>query len=110
LGDDTTGLCSDCHTKYSKENPECQKTAAHFRQTLSSLAKELKEGAEVVEHIATRGQDTDDVVGARGDLEEGLTKARTAIHSFDKSTFDEDGDKAHAAVKKTQAILAAADD
>jgi predicted CXXCH cytochrome family protein len=110
LGDENTGLCSDCHSKYSKDNADCQKTAGHFRLTLASLAKELKEGAEVVEHIAMRGQDTDDLVTARGDLEEGLTKARTAIHSFDKSTFDEDGNKAHAAIAKTQKILAAADD
>jgi predicted CXXCH cytochrome family protein len=110
LGSAASGLCVDCHREKARDNRDCEEVASHFRESIATLAKALEESGEVIERVARRGQDTDDLVAAKSDLEDALIRSRTAIHAFERSTFDQDGDRGKTALARSRELFAAAEE
>ncbi len=89
LGTQPGELCYNCHARYAKHNPNCIATADHFRETIQTLAEAEEHFAEKEEWMAEHGLDAGDLEGVRADLHDALRTARSTVHAFDQSDFDE---------------------
>jgi hypothetical protein len=109
IGNTPGTLCHDCHSQHSKENPQCDATAASFRTTLDELSAGRAEVAPQEERLAERGLDAEPVARAVSELDEALVQTRTRVHSFDLGTFQQAATPAREALAKARASTAAAD-
>ncbi len=83
------GLCHDCHVKYAADNSSCIETAVYFHDTIVHLSSELEHFTEEKMELAERGLDVEPLTGALGTLDESLRQARSHIHTFDRSDFEQ---------------------
>lgn len=81
-------LCSDCHRQYSN-NPECEKTAEYFHQTITAMEEKRKNFIAASEKIAAKGLDVDPINTQTTELTDALKKSRTYVHSFSRNTFQQ---------------------
>ena len=105
LGSTPGTLCADCHAKYAQSNPECNATAAHFREVLTTLDAKGKVYSSQTEQLAEHGLDVGPLQESLEEFSEGFVKARTTIHSFDRGTFDAAAAPANQALTKAQSWL-----
>jgi predicted CXXCH cytochrome family protein len=103
-----TGLCGSCHAEFSKTNPDCNKGATLFHDTLTDLSSKAKAFPVEAEHLAERGLDTEPIIASIGEVDEALVQARTRIHTFDKGGFEVGAKAGYDAVDKTEKLIAAA--
>ncbi len=101
IGDTPGTLCHDCHSVEVPDQPECDRTAAHFRGELLRLVAGFGDLTRESHALREKGLDTEDISVAAADLEEAILQARTRIHAFDRPTFDQ-------AVDAGDALLSAA--
>jgi predicted CXXCH cytochrome family protein len=99
-------LCFDCHAKYSKENPVCGKTAAHFHDVITELAAGRASLAPQLETLAERGLDVEPLGRTLGDLDEAMVATRSSIHHFEAAAFDDAAKPAQAALQKARTQVA----
>lgn len=83
------GLCRDCHAEYAKENKACIETASYFHETIVHLASELEHFTDEKIELAERGLDVEPLTAALSSLDESLRQARSHIHTFDRSDFEQ---------------------
>lgn len=81
--------CVDCHSRFATGNPECSATAAYFHATITDLASSVAHYAEQTEELAKRGMDAEELTNGLIGLEDSLRQARSYIHSFERSDFDQ---------------------
>lgn len=108
IGDTPGTVCHDCHAENSKDNPDCDRTAAHFKRELVMLVSGHQDLAHVASELREKGLDTEEIDQVGVDLEEAVLQARTRIHSFDRSTFDQAAKTGHGFVAKGGELVAAA--
>jgi len=89
LDEKSSPLCYDCHREHAEKNSECTETARHFGKSIATLARETNELGGRVSDLAERGLDPDPLSSTVEDLHETLRQARSRIHSFDRSEFDQ---------------------
>jgi hypothetical protein len=105
IGDGVKQLCGACHAQFSKDDPECNATARHFRDSLDELSRASAELSPQIQRVAERGLDDGPLAAAVGELGEALTQTRTRVHTFDRSRFDESAAAGRTAVAKGQAAI-----
>ncbi len=82
-------LCYDCHTKYAPDNPRCNATADHFYGTIRKLEASSGGLAASEEELARKGLDVETLNNIVSEVTDALRQARSAIHAFDRSDFDD---------------------
>jgi predicted CXXCH cytochrome family protein len=82
-------LCAGCHSQFAQNNPDCIRTAEYFHQTITSLDAEKNNLIAVSENLAAKGLDVEPINNQVTDLSDNLKKARTYVHSFSRSTFQQ---------------------
>jgi hypothetical protein len=109
IGDTPGTICHDCHAEEADDNEQCDRTAAHFRDTIARLVAADERLAEDIHHVAERGLDAEALQAVHADLTDGLLQTRTYVHSFEITTFDQAAAPALAATAKAGELLAAAE-
>ena len=97
-------LCTDCHRQFSKDNPECEATAAYFHKTITEMDAARNRFAGVTEKLAARGLDVDPIKDQVNELEDTLKKSRSQIHSFSRNAFQQVAAPGTEAVQKADAL------
>jgi predicted CXXCH cytochrome family protein len=97
-------LCSDCHRQYAN-NPECEKTAEYFHQTITRMDEKRKSFIAVSEKTAAKGLDVDPINLQITDLTDALKKSRTHIHSFSRNTFQQAAQPGEEAIHKADQLV-----
>jgi predicted CXXCH cytochrome family protein len=93
-GDDMLGtqpgqLCYDCHDQYAGADKEnCISTADHFRETIEELASGHEHFEHQLETLAEKGLDIEPLQNSTAEVHDALRASRSAIHSFERSDFD----------------------
>jgi hypothetical protein len=105
LGTGPGQLCGDCHREYSKNNPDCIKTADYFRDTITQLDQARTRFIAVSEKFAARGVDVDPINNQLTELGDALKKSRTYVHSFSRETFQQVAAPGKEAVKRTDSLV-----
>ncbi len=82
-------VCVDCHARHATGNPTCSATATYFHETITELATTLAHYTEQTETLAERGLDVEPLTNGLIGLEDSLRQARSYIHSFERSDFDQ---------------------
>lgn len=103
-------LCTDCHAEYATGNPECNATAAYFHESLVRLAASHETLADRAEQLARRGLDVEAIEGELSTLFDNLKQARSYVHAFDRSEFDQPAAAARASAARIGALEEAAHD
>ncbi len=102
------GLCHDCHTQYATDNPNCIKTADHFRETILELSEALEYFEHESEWLAERGLNAEPVQATAEILHDAVRQTRSTIHAFDRSDFDEVAAQGQKAVEQGHVAVEAA--
>jgi predicted CXXCH cytochrome family protein len=89
LGTATDSWCADCHREYAQTNRECNATADYLYVTITGMAGGLTRFAKASEELAAKGIDIESIDNQLTELSDGLKKARSYIHSFDRNTFEQ---------------------
>jgi predicted CXXCH cytochrome family protein len=97
-------LCTDCHRQFSKDNPECEATAAFFHKTITDMDDARNKFAGMTKTLAARGLDVDPIKDQMNELEDTLKKSRSHIHSFSRNAFQQVAAPGAEAVKKADAL------
>ena len=103
-------LCADCHDEHASDNPECKKTAAHFRDTILGMAQATKEYASISHGLAERGLDVEPIDDELRSLDDTLKLSRSTIHAFDRSDFDEVAAQGEESARKIRSLVNAAEE
>ncbi len=82
-------LCFDCHVQYAPNNPKCNATADHFRESITKMETAQTLFDEKTHSLAAKGLDVDALSASLSELNDALRQSRSAIHAFDRSDFDE---------------------
>jgi hypothetical protein len=98
-------LCGDCHREYSKNNPECIKTADYFHETITQFDQARTRLIAVSEKFAARGLDVEPISNELTELGDALKKSRTYVHSFSRNTFQQTAAPGEEAVKRADALV-----
>ncbi|HEY5658764.1 MAG TPA: cytochrome c3 family protein [Myxococcota bacterium] len=109
LSEESSPLCYACHRKYAEDNPECIRTARYFHASITGVADESHELAELVHVLAEKGLDADPLASTVAEMQDYLRLMRSRIHTFEKSEFQEVEAPALAAVEKARKLIADAD-
>jgi hypothetical protein len=111
LGTAPGDLCHDCHVEYAgNAQDDCIATADHFRTTIRKLAEGSEQFDHETERLAERGLDVEPLENAAGTLHDALRGSRSAIHSFDRSDFDNVASAGLDALETGQASIEAANE
>lgn len=111
LGTAPGQLCYDCHDQYAGDDKAaCIETADHFRETVVQLEEDYADFEHQFERLAERGLDIESLEQATGDLHDALRATRSAVHTFDRSDFDNVADAGLAAIAVGRTSIAAAED
>ena len=105
LGSAPGTMCGDCHATFAKSNPECNATADHFHDVLTTLDAQAKIYSSQTEQLAARGLDVAPPQESLEEFNEAYVKARTSIHAFDRGTFDGAAEPGKQALSKSQSWL-----
>ncbi len=87
VGTGPKSICAGCHQKYGK--PVCNETASYFHDSITTLAKTSASLDTEIDRLGERGFDLDELRFSAGSARDALRKTRLAIHSFDRSDFDQ---------------------
>ncbi len=98
-------LCADCHDEHARDKPECKRTAAHFHETILSMAAATVKFGEVSMELAERGIDVEPIDDERRSLDDTLSLSRSTIHSFERSDFDEVAAAGTASIDKIESLV-----
>jgi predicted CXXCH cytochrome family protein len=104
-----TALCGGCHAKYAPNNPVCNATAAYFYQSLLRLADARVRLGEQANHLARQGLDVEQIETELSTLSDSLRQARSYVHSFNRSEFDQVAAAGNASIQKIGELDEAAD-
>ena len=104
----TGALCSGCHRQFAKDNPDCEKTAQFFHDTIAGMDESRSNFITVSEKLAAKGLDVDALTAQTSDIADAVKKSRSYIHSFSRSSFDQVAAPGQEAVKKANGLVAAA--
>lgn len=102
-------LCADCHDEHARDKPACKKGASHFQFSILAMAKATAKYAQVSEELAERGLDVEPLDNERRNLDDVLSLSRSAIHSFNRSDFDEVAREGTTIVSRMRALVDAAE-
>ena len=98
-------LCMGCHQQFAKNNPDCIQTADYFHKTITGLDSAREDLSKVSEQLAARGLDIEPISNQLNDLNDALKKARTYVHSFSRSTFQQVAAPGEEAVQRSQTLV-----
>ena len=89
LGTQPGQLCYDCHDQHAGADKEaCISAADHFRATITELGTGHEHFEHQMEALAEKGLDVDPLRDSTAEVHDALRASRSAIHSFDRSDFD----------------------
>jgi hypothetical protein len=108
LGAGPGSLCTDCHQQYSKDNPECNATAAYFHTSITQMDQAWHGFGVVAEQLAVKGLDVDPIHDKLNELADSLKQARSHIHAFNKNGFQRVADPGEKAVQSISTLVAEA--
>ncbi len=98
-------LCTDCHRQFSKDNPECERTAEYFHQTITQMDESRNKVTAVSEKLAAKGLDVEPIKNQLNELEDSLKKSRSNVHSFSRNTFQQAAAPGEEAVQKADVLV-----
>ena len=98
-------LCVGCHQQFAKTNPECIPTADYFHKTITGLDAERENLAAISEKLASKGLDIEPISNQLTELTDTLKKARTYVHSFSRSTFQQVAAPGEEAAKRGEELV-----
>jgi hypothetical protein len=101
-------LCNECHAKHATANPACDATAAYFHESLVGLAERHETLGIRAEHLAKQGLDVDGIHGELSTLFDSLKQARSYVHAFDRSEFDQVANEGRASIRRIATLEQAA--
>jgi predicted CXXCH cytochrome family protein len=89
LSEQSNSLCYECHREHAKDNPRCEATAEYFHSSITTLAGETESLGELIDLLAEKGLDVEPLAATVEELDDILREARSRIHAFEKSEFEE---------------------
>jgi predicted CXXCH cytochrome family protein len=101
-------LCTKCHQEYAKEHPECNATAAYYYASLTRMNQAWNGFGVIAEELAMKGLDADPIHEKLSELADSLKQARSQIHSFSKSGFQQVAAPGEKAVQDISKLVEAA--
>jgi len=108
LGAGPDALCHQCHQQYSKDNPDCNATAAYFHDSLTRMDQAWNALGVTAEQLATKGLDVDLIHDELNELADSLKQSRSHIHSFSRNDFERVAAPGEKAVQNISALVVAA--
>lgn len=105
LGTNPGDLCHDCHVEYAPRQPECIETANHFHESIRHMVEAEEELEEEAEWVAENGLDGEVLQQSLQELHDVIRQSRSAIHSFDRSDFDETTEAGFAAIERAETSI-----
>jgi len=102
-------LCYECHREHAANNPECTRTAEYFHASITALADASHSLGGSVHALAEKGLDVDPLSATVDELGDYLRQARSRIHTFEKSEFDDVAALGREAVEKGRQLIDAAE-
>src|SRR4029079_3636284 len=99
------GLCGDCHRQYAKDHPQCITTADYFRETINRMDAARTRFTAVSEKLAAKGLDVEPINNQLTELGDALKKSRTYVHSFSRTTFQQQAAPGERALKRTDTLV-----
>ncbi len=109
LSEASNPLCYECHREYAADNPECTRTAEYFHASITTLADASQSLGESVHALAEKGLDVDPLSATVEELGDHLRQARSRIHTFEESEFDDVATLGRAAAEKGRQLIEAAE-
>jgi predicted CXXCH cytochrome family protein len=109
LSEASDPLCYECHREYAADNPECTRTAEYFHATITALANATQSLDGSVHALAEKGLDVDPLGATIDELSDHLRQARSRIHTFEKSEFDDLAKLGGDAIEKGLQLIDAAE-
>jgi predicted CXXCH cytochrome family protein len=109
LSEASDPLCYECHREYAADNPECTRTAEYFHASITSLADASHSLGGSVHTLAEKGLDVDPLSATVEELDDYLRQARSRIHTFEQSEFDDVAALGREAVEKGRQLIEAAE-
>jgi predicted CXXCH cytochrome family protein len=109
LSEASNPLCYECHGEYAADNPECTRIAGYFHTSITALADASQSLGESVHALAEKGLDVDPLSATVEELGDHLRNARSRIHTFEESEFDDVATLGRAAVEKGRQLIEAAE-
>jgi predicted CXXCH cytochrome family protein len=109
LSEASNPLCYECHGEYAPDNPECTRIAEYFHASITAMADASQSLGESVHTLAEKGLDVDPLSATVEELSDHLRQARSRIHTFEESEFDDVAALGHAAVEKGRQLIDAAE-
>jgi predicted CXXCH cytochrome family protein len=105
LSEESDPLCYECHREYAADNPECTQTAEYFHTTITALASATQSLGGAVHTLAEKGLDVDPLGATIDELSDHLRQARSRIHTFNRSEFEELATVGGAAIEKGRELI-----
>jgi hypothetical protein len=102
-------LCSGCHAEHAAHNPTCAATAAYFHESLLQLADAHQRLGARAAHLARQGLDVDALDAELATLFDSLEQARSYVHAFDRSEFDQVAAPGRESIAQVATLEAAAE-
>jgi predicted CXXCH cytochrome family protein len=109
LSEASNPLCYECHREYAADKPECPETAEYFYASITTLADAARSLGGSVHTLAEKGLDVDPLSATVEELSDHLRQARSRIHSFEKSEFDDVATLGVEAIEKGRRLIEAAE-
>jgi predicted CXXCH cytochrome family protein len=109
LSEASDPLCYECHREHAASNPECTRTAEYFHASITALADASHSLGGSVHALAEKGLDVDPLSATVEELGDYLRQARSRIHTFEKSEFDDVAALGREAVEKGRQLIDAAE-
>jgi hypothetical protein len=110
IGDTPGTVCHDCHSEHAADSPECDETAAHFRDEIAALVGGRERLVHAAVELREKGLDTESLEAVGVDLEDNILQVRTKIHSFERSTFDQTAEQGVKLVERGEELVTEAEE
>jgi predicted CXXCH cytochrome family protein len=109
LSEASNPLCYECHREYAPDNTECTRTAEYFHSSIIALADASQSLGGLVHVLAEKGLDVEPLSATVDELGDHLRQARSRIHTFEQSEFDDVATLGREAVEKGRQLIEAAE-
>jgi predicted CXXCH cytochrome family protein len=109
LSEASNPLCYECHAEHAPDNPECTRIAGYFHTSITTLADSSMKLGELVHVLAEKGLDVDPLSATLQELGDYLRQARSHIHTFEESEFDDVATLGREAVERGWQLVDAAE-